>query len=67
MMTIEVYRINPETGARTQVIERHTVRPSDAPEIGQTYPRCACPRCKNNAQVLSAKVDEANRRSRGAL
>lgn len=64
-MTIKVYRINLATGTRTQVIEKHTVQPADAPKAGPAYPRCTCPRCKNSAQALSAKVDEVNRRSRG--
>jgi hypothetical protein len=67
MMTIEVYRINPRTGTRTQVRGKRTIKPADAPEAGEPYPRCTCPRRKNSAQELRAKVSEANRRSRGEL
>jgi hypothetical protein len=69
-MTIEVYRINPQTGARTQVSRKRTVKPADAPEFSSEYPPCACPRCSGSAQGanrLRAQVAEANRRSRGAL
>jgi hypothetical protein len=66
-MTLEVYRINPQTGARTQVRRKHTVKPAGAPDVGQKYPPCRCPRCTGSADRLSAQVAEANRRSRGAL
>ncbi|MBV7696654.1 hypothetical protein [Streptomyces sp. TRM70350] len=66
-MTIEVYRINPNTGVRTEVIRKHTVKPVDAPEVGQKYPPCSCPHCVGSAERLRAKVAEANRRSRGEL
>jgi hypothetical protein len=66
-MTIEVYKINPQTGARTPVRSKHTVKPADAPEVGQKYPPCSCPRCTSGADRLSAQVADANRRSRGEL
>jgi hypothetical protein len=48
-MTIEVYKINPQTGARSLVRARHTVKPADVPEAGQKYPPCTCPRCTDRA------------------
>lgn len=33
-MTLEVYRINPQTGARTEVRRKHTVEPADVPDGG---------------------------------
>lgn len=67
MMTIEVYRINPATGARTEVRKRRTVKPAELPEVGQKYPPCKCPRCAAGSGQLSARVAELNRRSRGEL
>lgn len=67
VMTIEVYRINPKTGARAQVIEKHTVKPATAPEVGQKYPPCSCPRCVSASIRLHATLAEVNRRSRGQL
>jgi hypothetical protein len=66
-MTIEVYKINPETGARTQVSRKRTVKPADAPEVAREYPPCACPRCNGRGSRgrLHAQVSDANRRSRG--
>lgn len=66
-MTIEVYRINPRTGARTLVRSKHTVKPADVPEVGQKYPPCSCPRCTRSAGTLSARLAEVNGRSRGEL
>lgn len=48
-MTIEVYRINPQTGARTRVRQRHTVKPAAVPEFADKYPPCICPRCTGRA------------------
>jgi hypothetical protein len=67
MMTIAVYRVNRETGARTQVREKHTVTPLEVPETTSALPPCTCPRCTDDTVRLYAKVREANRRSRGAL
>ncbi|WKX13018.1 hypothetical protein [Streptomyces sp. NL15-2K] len=66
-MTIEVYRINPVTGVRTQVRAKRTVKPAEVPEVRQTYPACSCPRCVDAAIRLRAQLTEANRRSRGEL
>lgn len=44
-MTIAVYRINAETGARTDVQSTRTVQPAKVPEVSSGYPACACPRC----------------------
>jgi hypothetical protein len=68
-MTIEVYRINPQTGTRTQVRKRHTVKPATVPDLSSGYPPCSCPRCKGKGSRgrLHAQVSDANRRSRGAL
>jgi hypothetical protein len=65
-MTIEVYRINPQTGIRTLVRPKHTVTPADEPEYSINCPPCACPRCKGAPKPYTG-VAEANRRSRGAL
>ncbi|MFD4262187.1 hypothetical protein ACFWR9_32310 [Streptomyces sp. NPDC058534] len=48
-MTIKVYRINPQTGARTWVRGKHTVRPAAAPELTGQYPPCICRRCTGRA------------------
>jgi hypothetical protein len=66
-MTIEVYRINPQTGARTQVRSKHTVKPAKVPDYSSSYPPCACPNCKGKGSRgrLHSLVTEANRRSRG--
>ncbi|MFK0116342.1 hypothetical protein [Streptomyces sp. NPDC090994] len=40
-MTIEVYRIDPRTGARTQVREKRTVTPDSLPELFGRFPPCA--------------------------
>ncbi|MFF3910130.1 hypothetical protein ACFYZJ_30085 [Streptomyces sp. NPDC001848] len=66
-MTIAVYRINPETGARTPVRAKHTVKPVEVPDATSGLPPCTCPRCNGSAQELRAKVAEENRRSRGEL
>jgi len=55
-MTIEVYRVNPETGVRTCVRKQHTVRPAKVPTLGQAYPPCICPRCSART---SARNEEA--------
>ncbi|GAB2978952.1 hypothetical protein GCM10023080_050380 [Streptomyces pseudoechinosporeus] len=44
-MTLTVYRINAETGARTLVRAQHTVKPATVPEVSSGYPACRCPRC----------------------
>ncbi|MFI1168307.1 hypothetical protein ACH4UM_33155 [Streptomyces sp. NPDC020801] len=66
-MTIAVYRINPETGARTVVREKRTVKPLEVPEVSSALPPCSCPHCVGNAIRLHARVRETNRRSRGEL
>ncbi|MFI5792321.1 hypothetical protein [Streptomyces sp. NPDC051677] len=66
-MTISVYRINPETGVRTPVREKHTVKPVQMAEVGQKYPPCACTRCESRPEILRTKLAEVNRRSRGEL
>lgn len=48
-MTIGVYRLNAETGARTLVRAQHTVTPAKVPSLGQKYPPCICPRCSGRA------------------
>ena len=55
-MTIEVYRVNPDTGVRTCVRKQHTVRPAKVPTLGQAYPPCICPRCSART---SARNEEA--------
>ncbi len=62
-MTLAVYKINPETGARTQVRRRRTVRPAGQPDVSGRYPPCACPRCVDISVSLTAKVAEANKRT----
>ncbi|MEV0642758.1 hypothetical protein AB0I77_49215 [Streptomyces sp. NPDC050619] len=66
-MTIEVYRINPQTGARTEVRSKHTVKPATVPDLSSGYPPCACPNCKGKGSRgrLQFLVADANRRSRG--
>jgi hypothetical protein len=65
-MTIEVYRINPRTGVRTQVRPLRTVKPADVPELFDGFPPCACPRCRARTDArLRAQVAEVNRRNRG--
>ena len=66
-MTIEVYRINPETGSRTPLRAKRTVKPANMPELGQKYPPCMCTRCVDSAVRLHTKLAEVNRRSRGEL
>lgn len=69
-MTIAVYRIDPQTGARTLVRAEHTVQPSSVPDLSSGYPPCGCPRHRGSdqrANRLRALLAEANRRSRGAL
>jgi hypothetical protein len=68
-MTIAVYRINPQTGVRTQVRGRRTVEPATTPDLTSGYPPCACPRCtgKGGRGRLRSLVTEVNWRSRGAL
>ncbi len=66
-MTIAVYHVNPETGARTQVREKCTVKPLEVPEMTSALPPCSCPRCVGDTVQLYAKVREANRRSRREL
>lgn len=63
-MTIAVYRLNRETGVRTPVRERYSVKPLDAPEVGRSRLTCACPRCEGGVETLRAKLAEVNRRSR---
>lgn len=48
-MTLAVYRLNRETGARACVRRKHTVQPARVPELSQKYPPCTCPRCRNKA------------------
>lgn len=67
-MTIEVYRINPRTGARTQVRPLRTVEPPEVPDLSGRFPPCACPHCRARTDArLRAQVAEVNRRSRGEL
>ncbi|MFF7980128.1 hypothetical protein ACFZDK_13505 [Streptomyces sp. NPDC007901] len=68
-MTIEVYRVNPETGTRTQVCRKHTVEPAEVLDFSSGYPPCACPRCTaaGSRSRMHALVTEANRRSKGEL
>ncbi|MEW2119224.1 hypothetical protein AB0945_29355 [Streptomyces sp. NPDC005474] len=48
-MTLAVYRLNRETGARTLVRAKHTVQPARIPELGQKCPPYICPRCRSGA------------------
>lgn len=68
-MTLAVYRINPETGARIQVRTQRTVRTPNAPEFINRYSPCICPHCmrKSTNDWLHSLVAEANRRSRQEL
>ncbi|MDP9682253.1 MULTISPECIES: hypothetical protein [Streptomyces] len=45
-MTLEVCRIDPRTGERTQVREKCEVTPDAVPELSSRMPPCACPRCR---------------------
>lgn len=54
-MTIAVYRVNPETGERTQLREKHTVKPLAVIEASSKLPPCSCPRCVNNIVRLHAR------------
>ena len=67
MMTLEVYRINPQTGARTEVRRKHTVEPADVPDLSSGYPPCSCPHCKAEGSRgrVQSRLAEVNRRSRG--
>ena len=53
VMTIKVYRADPETGTREPLCESVTTTPGD-PERPQknilAWPPCKCPRCKAPAQ-----------------
>ncbi|WP_078618289.1 MULTISPECIES: hypothetical protein [unclassified Streptomyces] len=64
-MTIAVYRVNPETGERTQVREKRTVKPLAVIETSSKLPPCSCLRCVGNIVRLRARLTEVNRRSRG--
>jgi hypothetical protein len=66
-MTIAVYRINPETGERTQLREKHTVKPLAVIETDSRLPPCSCPRCVGGIIRLRATLTEVNRRSQGEL
>jgi hypothetical protein len=52
-MTIAVYRVNRETGERTDIRPRHTVRPLNAPEVSRRWPDCTCQRCLNSRAAQS--------------
>lgn len=43
MMTIGVYCVNRETGARYVKVARHEVVPSAQPEERLAFKRCGCP------------------------
>ncbi|MFI1162131.1 hypothetical protein ACH4UM_00625 [Streptomyces sp. NPDC020801] len=64
-MTIAVYRINPETGARTVVREKRTVKPLEVPAATSALPPCSCPRCVGSSILLRTRLAEVNKRSRG--
>ncbi|GAA2258080.1 hypothetical protein GCM10010145_28030 [Streptomyces ruber] len=66
-MTIAVYRIDPVTGTRTQVREKHTVKPAEVPDATSVLPPCSCSRCVGSGITLRTKLAEVNARSRGAL
>ncbi|MBW8738402.1 MAG: hypothetical protein JF621_15190 [Streptomyces turgidiscabies] len=69
-MTLSVYRVDPQTGARTLVRAEHTVQPSTVPDLSSGYPPCACPRHKGSDERTSrlrALLADVNRRSRGEL
>lgn len=60
-MTIEVYRINPGTGVRTQVRPLRTIEAADVPELFDRFPPCACPPCRSRKGVpVRAQVVEVN-------
>jgi hypothetical protein len=44
-MTIGVYKINPETGTRTDVRPKQSVRPVEQPDLSTKWPICTCRRC----------------------
>lgn len=67
VMTIAVYRIDPQTGAQTLVRAQHTVKPASVPDLSSEYPPCACPRHRGSESRLRTLLAEANRRSRGTL
>jgi hypothetical protein len=49
-MTIGVYRVNAETGTRTEVRRKVTFLPNTTLEESLAYPRCDCPHCKAKQQ-----------------
>ncbi|MGW0785738.1 hypothetical protein [Streptomyces sp. NPDC002913] len=44
-LTISVYRVNAQTGARTPLKQYETV-PADGPPATDAYPPCTCSRCR---------------------
>jgi hypothetical protein len=51
-MTIAVYRINPQTGERTVLRKRYSVRPAALPApTGIKLPPCSCELCQQRQQA----------------
>jgi hypothetical protein len=44
-MTIAVYRISGQSGQRTSVRPKRTVRPVEQPDLSTRWPACTCQRC----------------------
>ncbi|MET9090750.1 hypothetical protein ABZX72_01530 [Streptomyces cyaneofuscatus] len=44
-LTINVYRVDTETGDRTPVRQYETT-PAEVPEKTHAFPPCTCPRCR---------------------
>lgn len=55
-ITISVYRINAQTGTRTEVQDKvtHLCPPGNPSDKGFGFPPCTCPPCR--AQRLAAEV-----------
>jgi hypothetical protein len=47
-MTIAVYKINRDTGKRTDIRPRQTVKPQERPALSTQWPDCTCQRCLNS-------------------
>jgi hypothetical protein len=51
-MTIVIYKINRETGARTDVQSKRTFLAQSTPDETLGYPRCTCPTCTASGTVI---------------
>ncbi|MFF9324055.1 hypothetical protein ACF1AY_04980 [Streptomyces sp. NPDC014776] len=45
-LTITIYRVNPQTLARTRPRTR-VIEPADGPAESLVFPPCECPRCSD--------------------